>query len=79
MGKSMKLGGGGRFAALEGKLASKPGVTDPGALAASIGRKKYGAPKMASMAAKGKAKSEAGPTKMSSTTAALKKASLSDY
>lgn len=33
------------FAKLEGKLAGKPGVTSPGALAASIGRKKYGAGK----------------------------------
>lgn len=47
------LGQGGRFAALKQKL-SKKGVKDPGALAASIGRKKYGAKKMASMAAKGK-------------------------
>lgn len=51
-GKSMKLGGGGRFAALKAKLSSEPGVTNPGALAASIGRKKYGASKMSSMAAK---------------------------
>jgi hypothetical protein len=36
------LGQGGRFAALKGKLAGRPGVTNPGALAASIGRKKYG-------------------------------------
>lgn len=49
-----KLGEGGRFAALKQKLASKPGITNPGALAASIGRKKYGAKKMASMAAAGK-------------------------
>jgi hypothetical protein len=42
MAKSMTLGGGGRFAALEGKLAAKPGIKNPGALAASIGRKKYG-------------------------------------
>lgn len=48
------LGEGGRFAALKQKLAKKPGVTNPGALAASIGRKKYGAKKMASMAAKGR-------------------------
>lgn len=33
------------FAKLEGKLAGKPGVTNPGALAASIGRQKYGAKK----------------------------------
>ena len=31
------------FQKLEGKLAGKPGVTNPGALAAAIGRKKYGA------------------------------------
>ena len=48
MGKSMKLGGGGRFA----KLAAKVGP----AVAAAIGRKKYGNKKMASMAAKGKTK-----------------------
>ena len=41
------LGQGGRFAAMEAKGASP-------ALAAFIGRKKYGASKMASMAAKGR-------------------------
>lgn len=41
MAKSMKLGGGGRFAKLKSKLASE-GATNPGALAAYIGRKKYG-------------------------------------
>lgn len=51
-----KLGSGARFAALEKKLSGKPGVTDPGALAASIGRKKFGNAKMASMAAKGRKK-----------------------
>lgn len=48
------LGQGGRFAALKNKLAKQPGITNPGALAASIGRKKYGASKMASMSAKGR-------------------------
>ena len=48
------LGQGGRFAALKAKLADRPGVTNPGALAASIGRKKYGAKKMAKMAAAGR-------------------------
>lgn len=52
-GKSMKLGGGGRFQKLKGQLASK-GAKNPGALAAYIGRKKYGAKKMASMSAKAK-------------------------
>lgn len=49
-----KLGSGGRFKALKAKLGKENGVTAAGALAASIGRKKYGAGKMASMAAKGK-------------------------
>lgn len=55
----MKLGGGGRFAALKAKLAHKPGVTNPGALAASIGRKKYGAKKMAKWSAAGHKRAEA--------------------
>ncbi len=50
-----KLGSGARFKALEKKVAAK-GVDDPAALAASIGRKKYGAKKMEKMAAKGKKK-----------------------
>lgn len=48
------LGSGGRFAALKAALAKRAGVTDPGALAASIGRKKYGAKKFQKLAAKGK-------------------------
>lgn len=48
------LGEGGRFAALKQKIAKKGGVSNPGAVAAAIGRKKYGAKKMASMAAKGR-------------------------
>jgi hypothetical protein len=48
------LGEGGRFAALKSKLGKRPGVTNPGALAAYIGRKKYGAKKMAKMAAAGR-------------------------
>lgn len=48
------LGQGGRFAALKAKIAKEPGVRNPGAIAASIGRKKYGAAKMSSMAAKGR-------------------------
>ncbi len=53
MAKSMKLGGGGRFAALKSKLG-KQGASNPGALAAYIGRKKYGTKKFASLSAKGK-------------------------
>ncbi len=49
-----KLGSGARFAALKSKLGSRPGITNPGALAAYIGRKKYGAKKMGAMAAAGR-------------------------
>ena len=51
-----KLGSGTRFAALKKKLSGRKGVTDPGALAASIGRKKYGAKKFAKLATAGKKK-----------------------
>jgi hypothetical protein len=40
----------GGFKALEDKLAAKPGIKNPDALAASIGRKKYGAKNMATAA-----------------------------
>jgi hypothetical protein len=49
-----KPGEGKRFEALE-KSAAASGASDPGAVAASVGRKKYGASKFARMAAKGKA------------------------
>lgn len=52
--KSMRPGGGGKFAALKSALADRPGVENPGALAAYIGRKKYGAKKMGSFAAAGR-------------------------
>jgi hypothetical protein len=39
---------------MQKKLASKPGIRNPAAVAAAIGRKKYGAKKMASWAAKGR-------------------------
>lgn len=51
---SAPVGSGGRFEALKDKLANRPGVKNPAALAAAIGRKKYGAKKMASMASKGR-------------------------
>lgn len=53
MGKSMKLGGGGRFAKIRAKAAAM-GARDPDAVAAAVGRKKYGAKKMATMAAAGR-------------------------
>lgn len=49
-----KLGSGARFAALKAQLSKKPGVTDPGALAASIGRKKYGKSRFQALAAAGR-------------------------
>lgn len=49
-----KLGSGVRFKALSAKLGRRKGVEDPDALAAYIGRKKYGKKKMASMSAKGR-------------------------
>jgi len=48
-----KLGSGGRFAALKKTLAAR-GVRDPGALAAAIGRKKYGRRAYAAMSAAGR-------------------------
>jgi hypothetical protein len=52
--KSMRPGGGGKFAALKSALADRPGVTDPGGLAAFIGRKKLGSAKMAKYSAAGR-------------------------
>ena len=52
MAKKAKLGSGKRFSALEHKLAGK--VSNPAAVAAAVGRKKFGAKKMAEMAAKGR-------------------------
>ena len=59
-GKSMAPGGGGRFAALKNKLAKKPGVTDPGGLAASIGRAKYGSATMGKFSAAGRKRAAGG-------------------
>ncbi len=49
--KKPKLGSGKRFSALKRELARRKGVTNPGALAAWIGMRKYGASRMAKMAA----------------------------
>jgi hypothetical protein len=55
--KSMEPGGGGRFAAMVGKLKSKGKSEESAeAIAASIGRKKYGKSRFQSMAAAGKKK-----------------------
>lgn len=44
------------FAALKAKIAAKGGVRDPGAVAASIGRKKYGGKAMAHASSLGRKK-----------------------
>lgn len=49
-----KLGSGTRFKNLKNKLAHEKGVKNPGAVAAAIGREKYGNKKMTKMAVKGK-------------------------
>jgi hypothetical protein len=48
----MRPGGGGRFAKLKRKLRGK--VRNPGAVAAKIGRKKYGKKRFQKMAAAGR-------------------------
>ena len=56
MGKSMRLGGGGRFAALKRKIEEREGYSpeQAAATAAMIGRHKYGSGRMSAMAAAGK-------------------------
>lgn len=51
--KQPPLGSGERFASLESKL-SRRGIRNPAALAASIGRKKYGSKKFASLGRHGR-------------------------
>lgn len=51
--KSMAPGGGGRFAAMEQKMAAE-GMRNPRAAAAAIGIRKYGKKKMGAMAAAGR-------------------------
>jgi hypothetical protein len=53
MAKKPKLGSGKRFSNLKRKLKKK-GVRNPDALAAAIGRKKFGKKRMAKMSAAGR-------------------------
>ena len=53
-GSSAPLGTGARFAALERKLARRGDIQDPAALAAAIGRKKYGKERFQELAAAGR-------------------------
>jgi hypothetical protein len=59
MGKSMKPGGGGQFAKMVDAMKGKVGVKRAKAIAASAGRKKYGAKKMAKFAAAGRKRAAA--------------------
>jgi hypothetical protein len=53
MARKPKLGTGKRFSNLKRRLSRK-GIRNPGALAASIGRKKFGTKRMAKLSAKGR-------------------------
>lgn len=53
MAKSMKLGGGGRFAKVAAS-AKRSGARDPNAVAAMVGMHKYGKAAMMKMAAAGR-------------------------
>jgi len=57
--KSMKLGGGGRFAKVEAS-ARKSGAKNPAAVAAAAGMKKYGKEKMQKMAQAGRKRAAKG-------------------
>ena len=49
-----RLGTGARFRALKNRLSRRKGVTNPGALAAYIGRRKYGNRRFARLSARGR-------------------------
>lgn len=53
-GERAPLGEGGRFRALVGKLKARGGVRNPKAVAAAIGRKKFGKKRFAQLAARGR-------------------------
>ena len=55
------VGSGERFRRLQGKLARRGDVRDPGAVAAAIGRKKYGPKRFQEMAAAGRARKSVRP------------------
>ncbi len=56
MEKKPKLGSGKRFEKLEKSIDKKGNVSNPAAVAAAIGRKKYGLEKMAKLSAAGRKK-----------------------
>ena len=52
------LGSGRRFRRLANQLAGRPGVKNPAALAYTIGARKYGAARMAELAAAGRRRAD---------------------
>lgn len=56
-GKSNKPGGGGRFEQVK-EAVERSGARNPAAVAAAVGRKKYGSKKMTKMAQVGKKRAE---------------------
>lgn len=56
MAKKAKLGSGKRFKSLAAKIGKSGKVRNPGAVAASIGRKKFGAKRFAQLSAQGRRK-----------------------
>lgn len=59
-GKSMKPGGGGRFQKLRDAIARKGNVSDPDAVAAALGREKYGKKQFAKFSATGRRRAAKG-------------------
>lgn len=56
-GKSLRPGGGGRFARLEDVFNKQGDIENPGALVAAIGRKKFGQAQMTKWSAAGRKRS----------------------
>lgn len=56
--KSSRPGAGGRFAALKAKIAARGKVRNPGAVAAAIGRKKYGQSQMTKWSVAGRKRAQ---------------------
>lgn len=54
MPRKAKLGSGKRFDSLKRSISARGNVRNPGAVAASIGRKKFGKAKFQKLAAKGR-------------------------
>ena len=54
MARKARLGSGARFKALKAKLSGRKGIRNAGALAAAIGRKKFGKKRFAKLSATGR-------------------------